>query len=205
MPCIACVRTCIACVVHTDLKVEIKDNGGTHAHVRHARLHATHASHARFVLTPRTQAKYACRARTPYMHVYHGRHARKPRLACITYRTWHACMRAWDASRAWVACVNDVRTWRTWNPCLVWVWGVREWLAGTRGGRDIRVCFILTLPSTPLQPANPHARRTSCRYSLACDTLPSTLTHARTRETGFRKPSVPRGNTVITGIWKLKG
>ena len=43
--------------------------------------------------------------------------------------------------------------------------------------------------------------------SVYSDRLPTltTFTHARTRKTRFPEPSVPRKNTVITGISKLKG
>ena len=52
-------------------------------------------------------------------------------------------MRAWGVWRACVACEHGVRTWRAYVPCCVHacVWR-GEWLAGVRGGRGMRVCFI---------------------------------------------------------------
>ena len=48
-------------------------------HTPHLSMQATHELHS----TPRTQAKHACRARTPHMHVYHASHA------CVRMRGVH--------------------------------------------------------------------------------------------------------------------
>ena len=46
--------------------------------------------------------------------------------------------------------------------------------------------------------------RARARTHTHIRTHAATLTHMRTRQTCFKEPSVPRENTVISGISKLK-
>ena len=101
-------------------------------------------------------------------------------------------MRGVSTICAWIACVR------------AYVWGVRERRAG------MRVCSIIFYNFNPTS-----TFKSACTLRLHTHTLTHmntnththapTVTHARTRKTCFPEPFVPRENTVITGISKLKG
>ena len=149
MSCITCVRICMTCVVHADLKVEagLKLNirmkhtrmprppcmSGSHectlyTHACTLYTHATHALHARLTRTPREQT----------MHV---RYSRTPRTPC-THATWAtlctpsvACVRSVHGIRACVVCVRGMSARLACVACIrAYVWGVHEWRADMRDG-----------------------------------------------------------------------
>ena len=121
-------------------------------------------------------------------------HAMHDKRSLRAWCAWYTCMCGVRACHACMACVHGVSAIRA---CVrAYVWDVREWVPACMMG--MRVCFIIIF--------NFNAALT---FKSACTArshwLLHTHTHAGTQKICSPEPAVPRENTVITGISKLKG